>query len=281
MPAKQTNDKLNDLFSQVYSSHLDNQKREVADDFKKILNITNVKWHQASKPKPIANIPTLVAVNHFVRPLILRKSLFTTFDSMTTSAIVTLMHSKITKRKLTWVVKNDIAANILFLSTKLRKIQIATIDCYDFIGVSQNYPFGQFPKWQNYLEKGFDIAFYPEGATSRNVKNARPGFIDLLNFLNSQEMGYQILPVSIYFENSSFYVNFSNTIKASSDAAKDAQQTMLRIANGLPEYLRGAYKNQLKARQSKSQDLLQQADDPKPEFAPQKVTLIENPSSKK
>ena len=280
MSDKNAKSKLKDLLAQVYSSHLDNQKREIVDDFKKILNITNVKWHQASKPKPIANIPTLVAVNHFVRPLILRKSLFTTFDSMTTSAIVTLMHSKITKRKLTWVVKNDIAANILFLSTKLRKIQIATIDCYDFIGVSQNYPFGQFPKWQNYLEKGFDIAFYPEGATSRNLKSARLGFIDLLNFLNSKEMGYQILPVSIYFEKGEFIVNFSDPIKTS-DALFAAQQTMLKIAKGLPKYLQGAYKNQLKARQFKSRDLQQPADDPKPEFAAQKVTLSESPSSKK
>ena len=280
MSDKNAKSKLKDLLAQVYSSHLDNQKREIVDDFEKILNITNVKWHQASKPKPIANIPTLVAVNHFVRPLILRKSLFTTFDSMTTSAIVTIMYSKLSKRKLTWVVKNDIAANILFLSTKLRKIQIGAIDCYNFIGVSQNYPFGQFPKWQNYLEKGFDIAFYPEGATSRNLKSARLGFIDLLNFLNSKEMGYQILPVSIYFEKGEFIVNFSDPIKTS-DALFAAQQTMLKIAKGLPKYLQGAYKNQLKARQFKSRDLQQPADDPKPEFAAQKVTLSESPSSKK
>ena len=281
MSDKNAKSKLKDLLAQVYSSHLDNQKREIVDDFEKILNITNVKWRQATKPKPINNISTLLAVNHFVRPLILRKSLFTTFDSMTTSAIVTLMHSKITKRKLTWVVKNDIAENIIFLSTKLRKIQIAAIDCYNFIGVSKNYPFGQFPKWQNYLEKGFDIAFYPEGATSRNLKSARLGFIDLLNFLNSHGVGCQILPVSIYFENSSFYVNFSNTIKASNDAAEDAHQTMLKIAKGLPENLQGNYKNKSIDKLLKSQDLLQQADDPKPEFAAQKVTLIESPSSKK
>src|SRR3990167_10673103 len=133
MSDKNAKSKLKDLLAQVYSSHLDNQKREIVDDFEKILNITNVKWRQATKPKPINNISTLLAVNHFVRPLILRKSLFTTFDSMTTSAIVTLMHSKITKRKLTLVVKNDIAANILFLITKLLKIQIAAIDCGNFI----------------------------------------------------------------------------------------------------------------------------------------------------
>src|SRR3989344_5970045 len=215
------------FFSQIHSSYLKNQKRDLNQDFAKLLKISNIKWTANFCQRSISEIPTIVAVNHFVRPWLHRKNFFTTFDSMITSAIVTLSYQKISKRKLTWVTKDNLQEKILFLHIKTRKIQLEAIDCYNFIGISKNYPFARFEKWQQYFKNGFDIAFYPEGKTSNGLKKVGNRFIKLLKFLKQHKIVFQILPVSIYLKKSQFLVNFSKILMPQSDHAQTIEKTMI------------------------------------------------------
>lgn len=254
---------LSKFFDELYQSYLDNEKRDCFEDFKTYLELKKIKHEVKFETKNIAKIPTIVVANHFVRPLILRRSMLTTAESMATSAIISLAASMLVGKKTTVVVKNDLVENIFFFSLKLRKIQLASIYCYDFIGVSNNYPFGEFEKWAQTLKSGFNIVAYPEAIVSQQMKKIRPGFENLLSYLKDKKIKYQILPVSVYWTHGQFVVHVAKAIAPSADLAKTANLAMLKIAANLPVYLQGEYKN--KVEDFKAQVRKQQANDPKQE----------------
>jgi len=235
---------LDKFFGELYQSYKDGQKRDMLKDFEKYLAIKKVKYKIDYESKNISKIPTIIVANHFVRPLLPRRSFLTTGESAITSAIITIAAAKLVGKKITWVVKDDLTENVFFLSLKMRKIQLAAIYCYDAIGVSRNYPFGQFEKWAIYLKKGYSIGSYPEAAVSREMKKAKVGFAELLKYLKNNKIKYQILPVSIYFSKSSFYAHVAKPITPFADPAKSANLAMLKIASNLPIFWQGDYKKE-------------------------------------
>ena len=236
---------LDKLFAGIYKSYKAQKRRNAVRDFETILKLKKFKYEINFQVKDIPQIPTIIVANHFVRPFFLRLSPFTTSESMITSAIITQLASRLMGDKITWVVKNDLKENIFFLSIKLRKIQLASIYCYNFIGVSKNYPFGQFEKWAKFLKSGYSIAVYPEGQISSQMKEAKPGFDKLLDYLKSIKVIFQILPVSIYCKKGSFETIVGYPINPTAPGAEAAKTTMLSIAGNLPVYLQGTYRKKI------------------------------------
>jgi len=241
MPQDNSGRELKQLFKDIDTSYTKGEKRNLIADFKRLLKITNVTYEAEYRQRGLAKLPTIIASNHYVRPLFVRKSLFTTLDSMITSAIITLSLSKLTKNKITWVVKNNIRGDLLFYDNIISKTQLTAISCYDFIGDSNGYPFGAYQKWLEYLKAGYYIALYPEGKISRVLQNQKDGFEKKLKHLLTEKLKFQILPVSIWSHGDYFKVTFGKVIKPNCSPDKIAHETMINIALGLPSQLRGDY----------------------------------------
>lgn len=254
-------DTLTALLDGVHASYKQNKKRNPIADFNRFLKIKDIKYHIDYEDQIIPRIPAIIVANHFVRPLLIRRSFLTTSESAITSSIITTAAAKLLGKKITWVVKNDLAENIFFLSLKMRKIQLASIYCYDYIGISKNYPFGNFQEWVRYLASGYSIGAYPEAVISTRMKNAQVGFASLLKYLSGQKIKYQILPVSIYWQKGIFYCIVSEPVITSQDYIKAANLAMLKIAANLPIYLQGAYTKGVE--DFKAQARLQSAGDQK------------------
>jgi len=234
-------DPKNSILSDICNSAIKNKKRNLNQDCQDFLQLHNIRYYIKTLAKPLEDIPTLVAVNHYCRPLVRRKSLFTTLDSIITTSLATVAHSKVSKRQITWVAKNDLKTNILFFSVKVRKVQLAVIKVYDLLSVGKHYPFNNKNKWVYFLKNGCDIGFYPEAVIGTKMRPAKANFQDMLYFLKQQNIKFQVLPVTIYQKGGTFYVVITKTIKSSQNADEIASQTMLTLAGSLPKNLRGYY----------------------------------------
>lgn len=221
------------------------KKLDVKHDLELVLAKSGVKYEFLNQLRQIPDKPTIIVSNHFARPLLFRKSLFTTHESIITSAIIAKSIEKLSKRPLTCTVKNDLLTNIFFLSVKTRKVQLAAIDAYDFIGVFKNYPFGSVQKWVNALKQGINILTYPEGVVSTTMKKSKPGFAIILAELNKRGIDYQILPLAIWSQGGKFVLKQSTIIKKSTNTTLLANLSILEIAALLPGNLRGYYKPEL------------------------------------
>ena len=254
---------LDKLFQDIYTSYKNQKPRSAIKDLHTVLKLKNTNYEIHYHAQTIPQIPTIIVANHFVRQPFLRRSFFTTSESMITSAIITQLASRFLGKKITWVVKNDLRQNLFFLSIRLRKIQLASIYCHNFIGVAQNYPFGQFAKWAKFLKAGYNICVFPEGVVSAIIREPKPGFDKLLDYLKSKKVVFQILPVSIYYKSGSFMAEVGYPIEHTTASVEAAKTAMLSIANNLPIYLQGAYKQQVEkfraqARQQPANDQTQE-----------------------
>lgn len=215
------------------------EKRNLIKDSKKLLQISKIKFTFSHKQPKLNNSPTIIISNHYKRPLYERKSLLTTVDSMITSAIITACLSKITQRKTSWVIKDNLVKNILFYNFKARLVQMAVIQNYDSVGVS-TYPFSRKNKWLERLKSGHNIALYPEGVISTKLRQPQKGFATILSFLKENNIKVKILPVGIYSEDGIFKVNFGKDFYPVNLKYAE-QEAMIEIAQNLPYNLRGVY----------------------------------------
>ena len=211
---------LDKLFQDIYTSYKNQKPRSAIKDLHTVLKLKNTNYEIHYHAQTIPQIPTIIVANHFVRQPFLRRSFFTTSESMITSAIITQLASRFLGKKITWVVKNDLRQNLFFLSIRLRKIQLASIYCHNFIGVAQNYPFGQFAKWAKFLKAGYNICVFPEGVVSAIIREPKPGFDKLLDYLKSKKVVFQILPVSIYYKSGSFMAEVGYPIEHTPRASR-------------------------------------------------------------
>lgn len=235
-----------DFFKIFFEVSGADRKLDLKEDLISILNNSNTRYELLSLPKKIADIPTIILSNHLVRPVFYRKSLFTTHESILTTAIIAKSLGKLSNRPLTSAVKNDLKTNIFFLSVKLRKIQLAAIDKYGLIGISKNYPFGNREKWVNAVLSGKNIIAYPEGVTSTQMKKAKTGLKSILDQLNSKNIDYQILPVGIWANGRAFQLKMAKPLEKSKNTSNLEKQSILTIATILPENLRGYYREEVK-----------------------------------
>lgn len=251
-------------FKEIQEAAKTGKKLDVKQDLAKILANSKVKYTFLDQLKTIPDKPTIILANHFVRPSLFRRSLFTTQESILTSAIISKSIEKLSTRPLTCTVKNDIITNIFFLSVKAHKAQLAAIDVYDFIGVFKNYPFGSVKKWTKALSDGKNILVYPEGTVSTAMKKSKAAFSQILATINKQNIDYQILPVAISSQGPNFILKQANIIKNSPNTNGIANQSVLEIAAMLPANLRGYYKLEVDLfirKKTKARQL--QEDDPK------------------
>lgn len=234
---------LQNFFQQISLGAKRGEKRDLTQDLKLLLSTLNIKYETKIAQKKLSDKPTIVLSNHYTRSLISRGSFFTTLDSMITSAIIAQEVSKLSKRKITATVKNDLKTNMLFLSIKTRKIQLAAIDTYDLIGISKNYPFGDKPKWAKAIRDGKNVIAYPEGVVSRKLTKFKPELLTLLEHLKSQKLSFQVLPVSIYTSKKDYKVNIGKPIDGKYEPEEIIKYLVHDIASDLPKNIRGYYES--------------------------------------
>lgn len=239
---KDTWQKLQKLIDQVIASHHTWQKRNALEDCLNFLKITGTKWQANYEVGKLADIPTLIPVNHYIRPIYIRKNLFTTFESLISTIITTVALAKISTRKTTWAATN-LNISLFFFSGKARQAQIAAIDCYDLIGTQNNYPFSNFDQWIEALDKNFNIGFYPEGKTGYFLKKNRDGYVSLINCLKEKVPKFQIVPASFWHVGKNYRIHFAKPVISQKPSDQIATLTMQTIAQNLPLHLRGYYKN--------------------------------------
>lgn len=222
------------IVNQLLDSYKKGQKRHSLKDCESFLKENKIDYKFIHKNLKIRSIPTLIPVNHYVRPFFWRKSLLTTIDSAITAALGTVGLSKITTRPTTWVVRNNLASSFPFKLTKLRRAQLAAIFCYDLIGVSKNYPFSNIEVWEDKLKSGFNVAFFPEGSPSKQIKTANGEFSGYLHKLNKKIPNLQILPTSVFYSEKIFFVKFHSPLKINGQPQKLADSVMTKVAKNLP-----------------------------------------------
>src|SRR3989344_8382923 len=231
------------FLDEVCKSYEIGEKRDLLKDTKKLLQISGIKFTATYKQLKLDSCPAIIVSNHYKRPLYERKSLITTVDSMITSAIITVCLAKITQRKTSWVIKDNLIKNILFYDFKVRLVQMAVIKNYDSIGVS-TYPFSKKAKWLERLKDGSNIALYPEGVISTKLRQPQKGFMAILSYFKENNIKVHILPVGVYSEGGVFKANFGKVFYP--DNLKHVEQElMIKIAENLPHNLRGIYSDPL------------------------------------
>ncbi len=233
--------KLN-MLEDILESYTAGKHRDLVEDSREILNQESITYTVSNKIKTIPNEPTIIASNHYIRPFMARKNLLTTYESLYTSAIITQEVAKMTRRKLAWVVKNDLAESIGPFSIHIRDFQKKVIRIYDFIGVGKNYPFGQRASWASYLNRGYNIACYPEAKVSAKLLAPKPGLNSVINYLKNKKINVNILPVAVYWDGNKFVFSAADIVKTEDHAKNFEQITMHSIAAMLPQKLRGEYR---------------------------------------
>lgn len=226
----------------IYPKHL----IDLETDCQKFLKTNNIKYKVKVYEKRIKDIPTLIVSNHFVRPILVRKSIFTTVDSIITSAIITTSIIKIYKRKVNWAVKGNLINKFLFFRIKSRTIQNKSVGNYNLIAINKNYPFGSGKELLNYLRKNMIVALYPEGKTNYLFKKPNENFNKILFYLASNLKNLQVIPISIFCQNNVYSVKFYKTVNINSKT-QDYTPKVIKItdtiAQGLPRKLRSKYKS--------------------------------------
>ena len=230
------------VFDEILESFQKKEKRDGIHDCRNFLKTSKIKYEFNYSIKSLKDIPTFVPVNHYCRNFLQRKSLLTTIDSIITVALVTVGLSNLTTRKTTWILKNNLDKTFPYKFTKLRKVQLAAIYCYDLIGVSQNYPFSKIDEWENKLKRRFNIAFFPEGSPSRELKQTNGDFEKYLALLKEKIGNIQILPTSVYYTDKTFFIKFHRPMAVNKTSHEVAKSAILKIAESLPPHMRGHYK---------------------------------------
>lgn len=173
---------------------------------------------------PIPDRPTLVVANHFVRPLIHRRQPFTTIEAIVTTGIITHgMEQLVPNKRLEWMAQGDLPPKkILSLSLGDREMQKAAIECYNHIPVSSDpeLAFATIKEVKDRLLSGVNVGVYPEGGVKytdaltrykMGVFQAEFGF--LLLSLQRNRVDFQILPTTVYEEDSQYNLTFGKVIQ--------------------------------------------------------------------
>ncbi|MBI3283200.1 hypothetical protein HYZ70_03965 [Candidatus Curtissbacteria bacterium] len=225
----------------LISSWQKNEKRDYLVDSINFLKERKIKYEFSFPRNNLPQLPYLVVVNHFKRPFFVRKQLATTLESLITAALVTVALSTISKRRTAWVAKNNLAATFPFKFTIVRRAQLAAIYCYDLIGTNEKYPFSNYRQWEQKLKSGSNIAFCPEGAPSGKLKSVNGDFDNYIRRLKKAIPQLQILPVSVYYIDKTFFAKFNKPLKIESSSDDIAKKAIQKIAENLPHGLRGKY----------------------------------------
>lgn len=236
------------------------EKRSFLDDSNEFLN-THVRWVVKQKPVQPDDCPTLYAVNHFIRPVVVRlinnpaieNLIMTTRESLTTSGLVTIVASGNSERLMRWLVQGGLPKKFGPFELGDRQMQDDTIFCYDQIPVpvvaTVNSRREFVAKLKEAFTQGSNIGVYPEGIVKpreaifgSKLKPYNQGFEGLIHTLNSINVVYQIQPIGVYFENGQFVVKFGDPIEPILLPREEAsRRTILSIAEQLPLPLRGIY----------------------------------------
>lgn len=231
-----------DILTDIINSSKTKETRDLLADSKAILNQFNIQYEVYGTGQKLPNTPTIIVANHYIRPLLIRKNIFTTYESLFTSCIITILASKISKRPTAWVVKNDLAESIGPLKINIRNFQNNVIEIYNFIGAGEEYPFANKEKWLEALESGYNVACYPEAKVSTRLIQAKPGLTRIVKLLKENKINVNILPVAIYWHNGKYILATGNIIPTKGQMDDYETITMRRIAEMLPPKLRGYYR---------------------------------------
>ncbi len=233
-----------ELFRDVKSSAARGERRDHVVDSEAFLKLENIKWRTKLPQHDIPDIPTLVVPNHYKRswmhrgwPPSLRKTVLTTRESLITTSIISVEMSKLLSRKTTWLAKSEISEKFLIFKSEDRKMQRAITNWYNFIPADSN-PQIVCQRVVGSLEAGVNVGLYPAVKPSQRPQPASKDFKVLIGMLNRERVSYQILPVSIFYEDGEFVVIPEDVVDPKGSHKEIAQQVMDSIGSRLPRRLR-------------------------------------------
>lgn len=202
---------------------------------------------------PDPDIPILVVANHFTRTILQRdrslSSLIgTTKEAILTSALITTGLRRLRDEKIAWFVKGDFSGASASLGEK--EAQEAAVKCYDQIAVTQGNANEALKQAIVHLKDGHNLGLYPEATVGdkwvqMGLRGYQLGphhhfFEALLLALYRARIEFQILPVSVYYENRKFHATFCELIESRGKPKATAKLAMERIAKSLPAKLKSA-----------------------------------------
>lgn len=217
------------------------QKRDCFEDSGIFLNVTKTPRKYTYLDQEKDSTPTMFAANHyspaFIRPLRFLKP----WETLRTTALALEGSRKLSDRSINWIVKSDAPEKSFFIPIESRLAQHAITFCYDWLDVTNNNGISAPRQCRRILQNGMDLGIYPEGKTSHKLNLPHPGFEGIIKLLCSKEINFQIIPVSIYKQDS-WQVTFGRKIDPYRTQGNLVTTTMQAIAQNLPPNLRGYYK---------------------------------------
>lgn len=239
----------NELLQHVQTDIALGRQRNFLEDSATCLRVRGIEVPMPEVAGPLdLSIPTLVAANHYVRPIHHRRSPLTTLEAIITTSVITqgLQHV-MPGSEIDWLAQGDLAPNWHSFRLADREAQRAAIACYDHLPVSSRAQDSAALRMElrKRLARKRHIGVYPEGGvrfsdtfTRYQMGPMRAEFASLLMGLRRDRVTYQILPTSVYQEDGKYRLRFGNVIQPGNPRTT-AMEIQQEIVNGLPPHMRG------------------------------------------
>lgn len=231
-----------ELFEAMLSSHDAGEKRDYDIDGHEFLRLGRIICEFKSDSDIPKTVPVLALPNHYVRPFLRRRSPFTTTDVINATSLILRGLTDATRRKTRWVSKADLTEKIFGIIPSIpRKVQNSMTSVYGNIPAFEG-KYDQIPKdVESTLRNGFNVGIYPEGEPPRQSLRTPPkAFTGLIAHLKRKKVNFLVLPISIYFDNSSYHLIFGQTLDPQQMHHRElVSETMRIVASNLPDNLKG------------------------------------------
>ncbi len=196
----------------------------------------------------IQDKPIIFAANHFVRQrkdrrtINLMNIIFNTRESMLVAGIISIGGEKIGRRTISWVIEEELEVKVGEAAK-----QKSFIKTYDHIPMSkykhEKKTLGggseTYTEIAKRLTRGKNIAVFTEGDPGQKMRGKSESLAALLTVLRKRKkIDFQVIPVSIFYEDRTFKTIFSKPVQSGDNPRQDAADVILAIASKLPHPLR-------------------------------------------
>lgn len=207
----------------------------------------------------IPDLPTVFALNHYSRPIWIRRTSTTTSDVILFTEAATVQAEQLTNRAPVFIMQVDVSDKLLKVIPSVdRQTQLAAALVYDVIKVKKKLK-GKKSKPDNQynplkesalsISQGKNLFVIPEGKSNgilqqNTLQQYDRSFPIFIRQLMLEVTPFQIVPVSVYARGKNFYARFGNPIRPEGSPQEIAKNVMVAIAGGLPVSLRGVYQEE-------------------------------------
>lgn len=224
------------------------EKRSFTADIQNKGYLRNIDYRFEFEQFQIENKPSIFVANHFIRSRKDRRTVnlwnivFNTRESMIAAGIISIGGERIGGRPISWVIEEELEVRIGD-AAKQKKF----IKDYDHIPMSKykhkkkamgggSETYAEIAKR---LTGGKNVAVFTGGEPGQKMEGKPESLAALLTVLGKRKkIETQVVPVSIFYENGAFMINFSKPIQSGLNPMQDAKEVFAAIASKLPPSIR-------------------------------------------